>query len=123
MAAPLGRVRVTRQPLIAAPPAVTLTFATKPPGQELPTLKFAVQVLVPPGLLGRGVVGGRVVGGAVVGGAVVGGVVVGGAVVGRVVVGGTVVGPVVGGALVGGVPLAPVSTTTDSAGIVTEAPE
>lgn len=36
--APLGRVRVTRQPLMAALPACTSTFATKPPGHELVTL-------------------------------------------------------------------------------------
>src|SRR5262245_63578076 len=43
MAVPLGSVSVTRQPLIAAPPAVTPTSATKPPAQELATLNAAVQ--------------------------------------------------------------------------------
>jgi len=38
MAVPLGKVRVTRQPVIAADPAVTLTLAMNPPSHELATL-------------------------------------------------------------------------------------
>src|SRR5690242_16674480 len=82
--------QVTVQPVIAAPPALTVTMPWKPPCQELAVWYVAEQ---PPGA--GGVVVGAVVGGVL--GAVVGGVVGGvvGAVVGAVV--GGVVGAVVGG--------------------------
>src|SRR3954447_24794538 len=48
IAVPLGSARVTRQPVTAAAPALTVTLATKPPDQELATLYAAVQLLPPP---------------------------------------------------------------------------
>src|SRR5512146_3105977 len=43
-----GQVQVTRQPLMAALPAVTVTVAWKPLPQLLSTWKLAVQLFVPP---------------------------------------------------------------------------
>src|SRR5947208_2176011 len=64
---PLAVVQRTVQPLICAPPAVTVTSPWNPPDHE-PTVRYVAAHAGPAD---------RVVGGAVVGGAVVGGAVLG----------------------------------------------
>src|SRR5437879_5840365 len=101
---------VTVQPLTGAVPAVTATFATKPPDHELPTLYVAPQVRAPVALGAGEAVVGRADEGAADDGAADDDADGDGD-------GDPEDRDAVGvGLVVGGVPAEPVSTTTDSAG-------